>query len=61
MFHIWFDGDRIPIKQMVEICSEYNLPCVKVYDYEYKIPNYVDEIVQYIDYLKSDIDGRNIE
>lgn len=61
VFHIWFDGKRLPIKEMIEICKDRNLPHVHVYDYEYKIPNSVEEIIDYVDSCKSDIDGGDIE
>ena len=61
VFHIWFDGVRLPIKDMIAVCDKYNLPHVHVYDYDYKIPKSVEEIVSYIDKCKSNIDGRDIE
>lgn len=61
VFHIWFDGKRLPIKEMIEICKDRNLPHVHVYDYEYKIPSSVEEIIDYVDSCKSAIDGGDIE
>lgn len=61
VFHIWFNGKRLTIKEMVEICEDRNLPHVHVYDYEYKIPSSVEEIVNYVDSCKSAIDCGDIE
>lgn len=61
VFHIWFDGKRLPIKEMVKICEDRKLPHVNVYDYNYKIPKSVEEIVDYVDSCKSAIDGGDIE
>ena len=61
VFHIWFDGKRLPIKEMVKICEDRKLPHVNVYDYNYKIPKSVEEIIDYVDSCKSAIDGGDIE
>jgi len=61
VFHIWFNGKRLPIKEMVKICEDHKLPHVHVYDYDYKIPNSIEEIVGYVDSCKSAIDGGDIE
>ena len=61
VFHIWFDGKRLPIKDMIKICEDRNLPHVHVYDYDYKIPKSVEEIVEYVDSCKSAIDNGEIE
>ena len=61
VFHIWFDGVRQPIKDMIAICDKYNLPHVHVYNYEYSIPDTVDQIIDDVDNSKSYIDGGDIE
>lgn len=61
VFHIWLDGVRIPIKDMIAICDKYNIPHVHVYNYEYSIPNTVDQIIEDVDNSKSNIDGGDIE
>jgi hypothetical protein len=61
VFHIWFDGKRLPIKEMIKICEDRNLQHVHVYDYEYKIPSSIEEIIDYVDSCKSAIDGGDIE
>lgn len=60
-FHIWFDGVRIPIKDMIAICDKYNIPHVHVYNYEYSIPDTVEQIIEDVDNSKSNIDGGDIE
>lgn len=61
VFHIWFDGVRIPIKDMIAICDKYNIPHIHVYNYEYSIPDTVDQIIEDVDNSKSNIDGGDIE
>ena len=61
VFHIWFDGVRQPIKDMIAICNKYNIPHVHVYTYEYSIPDAVEKIIEDVDNSKSNIDGGAIE
>lgn len=61
VFHIWFDGVRIPIKDMISICDKYNILHVHVYNYEYSIPDTVEQIIEDVDNSKSNIDGGDIE
>ena len=61
VFHIWFNGVRLSIKEMVDLCDKYKLPHVHVYDWEYSIPNSVEDIIGNIDNRKSFIDGGPIE
>lgn len=61
VFHIWFDGVRIPIKDMIAICDKYNIPHVHVYNYEYSIPETVEQIIDDVDNSKSNIDSGDIE
>lgn len=61
VFHIWFDDKRLPIKEMVKICEDRSLPHVHVYDYNYKIPKSVEDIIADVDKSKSHIDGGDIE
>ena len=61
VFHIWLDGVRIPIKDMISVCDKYNLPHVHVYNYEYSIPDTVEQTIEDVDNSKSNIDGGDIE
>lgn len=61
VFHIWFDGVRQPIKDMIAICDKYNIQHVHVYNYEYSIPDTVEQIIEDVDNSKSNIDGGDIE
>lgn len=61
VFHIWFNGVRIPIKDMISVCDKYNLPHVHVYNYEYSIPDTVEQTIEDVDNSKSNIDGGDIE
>lgn len=61
VFHIWVDGKRLPIKEMISLCDKYDLTHVHVYDYNYKVPKLVEEIIDYVDSCKSAIDNGDIE
>ena len=61
VFHIWLNGVRQPIKDMIAICDKYNIPHVHVYNYEYSIPDTVEQIIEDVDNSKSNIDGGAIE
>ena len=61
VFHIWFDGKRLPIKQMEDLCAEYYLKTVTVYDYNYTLPDIVEDLIKDVDSRKSGIDGGDIE
>ena len=61
VFHIWFDGVRLPIKDMIDVCYKYNLPHVHVYNYNYEIPDSVEKVIEDVDNSKSHIDGGDIE
>ncbi len=61
VFHIWLDGVRLPIKDMIDVCDKYNLPHVHVYNYDYEIPDSVEKVIEDVDNSKSHIDGKDIE
>ena len=61
VFHIWFNGKRLPIKDMEDIASAHYLNTVTVYDYSYTFPDTVDELISVVDSHKSGIDGGAIE
>ena len=61
VFHVWFNGVRQPIKDMIAICDKYNIPHVHVYNYEYSIPDTVEQIIEDVDNSKSNIDDGAIE
>lgn len=61
VFHIWLDGVRLSIKDMIDVCDKYNLPHVHVYNYNYEIPDSVEKVIEDVDNSKSHIDGRDIE
>lgn len=61
VFHVWFNGEILPVKRMIEICEELDLPHVHVFDWNYQIPLSVEEIEKDIDSRKSNIDGGDIE
>lgn len=61
VFHIWLDGVRLSIKDMIDVCDKYNLPHVHVYSYDYEIPGSVEKVIEDVDNSKSHIDGGDIE
>lgn len=61
VFHIFFNGQRLPIQQMIQICDKYSLPHVHVFDWKYKLPDSIDKIIECVDSKCSKIDGKEIE
>jgi hypothetical protein len=61
VFHIWFNGERLAVKRMIEICDELNLPHVNVFDWNLSFPNTAEELIEKVDSCKSAIDGGMIE
>ena len=61
VFHIWFDGVRLSIKDMIDVCDKYDIPHVHVYNYNYEIPDSVEKVIEDVDNSKSNIDGGDIE
>lgn len=61
VFHIWFDGVRLSIKDMIDVCDKYNLPHVHVYNWEYSIPDCVEKVIDDVDHSLSNIDLKDIE
>ena len=61
IFHLWFDGKRQTVKTMIEVCEKYNLSHVGVYDWNYELPDSVEELINDIDSRVSNIDGGKIE
>lgn len=61
VFHVWFDGVRLSIKDMIAVCEKYNLPHVHVYNFDYVIPDSVEKVIADVDNSKSHIDGGDIE
>lgn len=61
VFHIWFDGFRIDMKRMIEVCEELKLPHVHVFDWELHMPSTVEELIAKVDASKSAVDGGMIE
>lgn len=61
VFHIWFDGKRIPMQEMTRICDETSLPHVNIFNWDYHLPSTVEEIIKDIDSKQSAIDGGDIE
>ena len=61
VFHIWFDGVRLSIKDMIDVCDKYDIPHVHVYNYNYEIPDSVEKVIEDVDNSKSHIDGGDIE
>lgn len=61
VFHIWFDGFRLPVQEMLEVCKNYHLPHVTVYNDSYTLPSTIEELISLVDSTKSGIDGGDIE
>lgn len=61
VFHIYFNGEILPVKRMIEICDEVKLPHVHVFEWEYVLPFSVEEVIKDVDSKKSAIDDGDIE
>lgn len=61
VFHILFDGKYIDMETLVHVCEKYNLPHVHIYDWNYRLPASIGEIINEIDSRKSAIDAGRIE
>lgn len=61
VFHIWFNDKRLDMKHMIEVCDDMHLPHVHVFDWEYHIPETVEQLIDKVDSCKSAIDGGMVE
>lgn len=61
VFHILFNGERISMQHLVDLCERYPLPHVHVYDWGYTLPDTVESLIEEVNKRKSAIDGRMIE
>lgn len=61
VFHILFNGVRVSIEKLVEICKKYALPFVNIFDWDYEIPESIEKIIEDVNSKKSAIDGKEIE
>lgn len=58
IFHIVVNGIKIPMDKVVEVCEKNNLPHVPIIDYDYTIPNTIEEIQAFVESEGSKIDGK---
>lgn len=61
VFHILFNGVRVSIEKLVEICKKHSLPHVQVFDWEYTMPCSIEKVIEDINNKKSAIDNKEIE
>lgn len=61
VFHIFFNGNRLPVQEMIKVCERYSLPHVTVYDENYILPDTVEKVIEKVNETKSGIDGGDIE
>ena len=61
VFHVYFDEKILPIKRMIEICEELELLHVNIFDWNYQLPDTVEDVISLVDSKKSAIDGGDIE
>lgn len=61
VFHILFNGVRVSIEKLVEICKKHSLPHVQVFDWDYTMPCSIEKVIEDVNSKKSAIDNKEIE
>ena len=61
VFHIVSEGKKMSMDKVIEICEKYNLPHVPILDDNYILPNTIEELQNYVESKKSEIDNKEKE
>lgn len=61
VFHIVSEGKKMPMDKVIEICEKYNLPHVPILDDDYILPDTIEELQNYVESKKSEIDNKEKE
>lgn len=58
VFHIVTNNTKFPIDKVVEICDRYDLPHVPIIDWNYTLPDTIEEMQTFVESAPSAIDGK---
>lgn len=58
VFHIVTNNTKFPIDKVVEICNKYGLPHVPIIDWNYTLPDTIEEMQTFVESAPSAIDGK---
>lgn len=58
VFHIVTNNTKFPIDKVVEICDRYGLPHVPIIDWNYTLPDTIEEMQTFVESTPSVIDGK---
>ena len=61
VFHIVSNCVKYPMDKVVEICDKYGLPHVPVLDWNFVMPDTIEELTEYVEGTPSMIDGKERE
>lgn len=61
VFHIVSNCVKYPMDKVVEICDKYGLPHVPVLDWNFVMPDTIEELTEYVEDTPSMIDGKERE
>ena len=61
VFHIVSNNIKYPMDKVVEICTKYDLPHVPIINYNYILPNTLDELQEFTEKYSSSLDGKEKE
>ena len=61
VFHIVSNNIKYPMNKVVEICTKYDLPHVPIIDYNYILPNTLNELQKFVEKYSSNLDDKEKE
>lgn len=61
VFHIVSNCVKYPMDKVVEICDKYGLPHVPILDWDFVMPDTIEELTEYVEGTPSMIDGKERE
>lgn len=61
IFHIVSNNIKYPMDKVVEICTKYDLPHVPIINYNYILPNTLDELQEFTEKYSSILDNKEKE
>ena len=61
VFHIVSNNIKYPMDKVVEICTKYDLPHVPIINYNYILPDTLDELQEFTEKYSSSLDGKEKE